>query len=300
MADFDELRRLIDRFCRTDRYQTEVPGLMLIRSTATTASIPSIYAPIFCVAAQGRKRVVQGDALFEYGVGDYILASLDLPVRGEIFEASPEKPYLAASVALDTTMLTDLLLESPAAAETVHPASGLAVNALTDDLLDPLIRLLHLLERPRDIPVLAPMIRREIHFRLLQGAQGATLRQIALSDSRLSQVRRAIDWIRRHFDQPLRVKALADVAGMSESSFHRHFKAATAMSPLQYQKQIRLQEARRLLVSRDADAARVGFAVGYESPSQFSREYRRLFGAPPGRDAAALRTSGIEPAHEAG
>jgi transcriptional regulator GlxA family with amidase domain len=167
--------------------------------------------------------------------------------------------------------------------------SSFGVGAVTPDLLDAWLRLLRLLDAPADVPVLAPLFEREILYRLLQGPQGAVLRQIALADSRLSQIRRAIAWIRDNFDRPMRVEALAEISGMSAASFHRHFKSATAMSPLQYQKTLRLQQARRLLIANQ-DASQAGFAVGYESASQFSREYARLFGSPPMRDAVRLRT----------
>ncbi|HEY2481307.1 MAG TPA: AraC family transcriptional regulator, partial [Caulobacteraceae bacterium] len=167
-------------------------------------------------------------------------------------------------------------------------AAAFAVSPVTAQLLDPWLRLLGLLDTPQDIPVLAPLLEREILYRLLQGPQGGVLRQIAKADSRHAQVRKAIGWIRVHYDRPLRVGELAHLAGMSAASFHRHFRSATAMSPLQYQKNLRLQEARKLLMA-DQDAARAGYAVGYESASQFSREYARLFGAPPARDAGRLR-----------
>ena len=186
-------------------------------------------------------------------------------------------------------MLAALITDLPDRAD--DNAQAFAVSPVTIDLLDPWLRFMKLLDTPADIPVLAPMLEREILYRLLQGPQGGALRQIARADSRLGQVRRAIAWIRDHYDQALRIEDLAAIAGMSAASFHRHFKAATAMSPLQYQKSLRLQEARRMLVTKQ-DAARVGYAVGYESASQFSREYARLFGAPPARDAMRLRREG--------
>ena len=285
----DGLRDLIAQHCDGGRCPTAIPRLTLLRSDAPTVPMGSIYQPVMCVIAQGRKRVMLGEKLFEYDAAKYLIVSIDLPVTGGVCEASPTAPYLALSLALDQTTLASLLLDLAERAHEDALTPGLAVTALTPDLLDPVVRLLGLLDRPRDIAVMAPLIEREILYRLLLGQQGALLRQIALADSRLSCVSRAITWIRRNFAEPFRIETVAEVAGMSPSSFHRHFKAVTTMSPLQFQKQIRLQEARRLLLTHHLDTANVGFSVGYDSPSQFSREYSRLFGAPPMRDAARLR-----------
>lgn len=245
-----------------------------------------MFRPRFCLVLQGAKEVTIGERRLRYDPNNYFIASLEVPASGCIIEASTQKPYVGLSMALDPSALAALLTDVPErpGAET----ASFAVSPVTAELLDPWVRLMRLLDTPRDIPILAPMLEREILYRLLQGPQGGALRQIARADSRLGQVRAAIAWIRDHFEQPLRIDALAAIAGMSAASFHRHFKAATAMSPLQYQKSIRLQEARRMLVTKQ-DAARVGYAVGYESASQFSREYARLFGAPPARDAERLR-----------
>jgi transcriptional regulator GlxA family with amidase domain len=203
-----------------------------------------------------------------------------------VIEASPAEPYIAVAMALDLECLTELLAEMPD--QPVADTAGFAVSAVTAPLLDAWARLIGLLDTPHDIPVLAPMLEREILYRLLQGPQGGIIRQAARADSRLGQIRQAIGWLRRHYDRPVRIETLAEVAGMSMASFHRHFRAATAMSPLQFQKSLRLQEARRLLIA-NADASRAGYAVGYESASQFRREYARMFGAPPARDAERLR-----------
>ena len=281
-----ELRDLLARHCHREITPTAVPGLTLSRADAATCLTPAIYHPLFCVVAQGRKRIFLGDQEFCYDPATYLIASMDLPVTGQVIEA----PCLGCTLTLDPGKLTALLLDiAPAATGNQTATTALEVNALEPDLLDPLLRLLRLLDRPQDIPVLAPLIEREILYRLLCGPRGTTLRQLARPDSRLSQVSRAIEAIRRRFDQPLRIGELARLTNMSATSFHRHFRAVTAMSPLQFQKQIRLQEARRRLLSQNVDAARVGFDVGYESASQFSREYRRLFGAPPRRDAAQVR-----------
>ena len=286
----DELSALLARHCHAAVTPTTVPGLTLSRADAPTEPAGVVYYPLFCVVARGRKRVFLGDEAFHYDPASYLVASVDLPVTGQVIEA----PYLGLTLALDPGRLAALLLELPPTAavgggRTTAATRALAVNALDDDLLDPLVRLLRLLDRPRDIPVLAPLLEREILYRLLLGPRGAMLRQLALPASRLSQIRRAIHAIQQRYAQPLRVAELARLAGMSAPAFHRHFRAVTNLSPLQFQKRLRLQEARRRLLGADADAARVGFDVGYESPSQFSREYRRHFGAPPGRDAVRVR-----------
>ena len=224
--------------------------------------------------------------MFRYDAGKYLAVSVELPVRGQVVEA----PYAALSIALDPVKVAGLILEMATPAPT-GSSTALEVHEAGPDLLDAILRLLRLLDRPDDIAVLAPMLEREVLWRLLQGPSGAMVRQIGLAESRLSQVNRAIQWLRANLAAPMQVEALARLAGMSPASFHRHFKAVTAMSPLQYQKQLRLQAARTLLLTQPGDVAGAGFSVGYDSASQFSREYARLFGAPPGRDAARLRAS---------
>ncbi len=280
-----ELCALITRHCHGDITPTPVPRLILSRSSVTTELSAAMYYPLLCVVAQGRKRIFLGHEEFRYDPNSYLVASVDLPVSGQVIEA----PCLGVTLALDPATLAALLLEMPPASSERTASKAMAVNPLEHDLLDPLVRLLRLLDQPGDIPVLAPLIEREILYRLLCGPRGAMLRQLALPSSQLSQVSRAIHVIRQRYAQQIRVDELARAAGMSATSLHRHFRAVTAMSPLQFHKRIRLQEARRLLLSQDVDAAHVSFDVGYESASQFSREYRRLFGAPPGRDAAQAR-----------
>jgi AraC-like DNA-binding protein len=291
----EELGALIERHCAARRWASPIPRVMLMRATAPSIPVASLCQPLLYVVAQGSKRVTLGEKVFDYDAAKYLVGSVDLPVTGEIREASVERPYLAMSLSLEPATLAAMLLDMPSDAEERKSMAGLAVSPLTADLLDAVVRLLRLLDRPPDIAMLAPLAEREILYRLLIGPQGPMLRQIALADSRLTQIARAICWIKQNYDRPLRVEALAEIAHMSSASFHRHFKAVTAMSPLQFQKRIRLQEARRRVLGLDADAASVGFAVGYESPSQFSREYSRLFGVAPGRDAARLRASGVDP-----
>jgi AraC-like DNA-binding protein len=285
-----ELCALIARHAGPGQTTTPLPGVRLIASAVPTEPINGIYEPAFAVVAQGAKRTMLGDKIFEYGAGKYLVVSVDLPIVGNVVRASNEEPYLAFVSTLKPAAIAALLLETATSDSGAAAPSGLAVSEASTELLDPIARLLRLLDRPDDVAVLGPMLEREILWRLLTGEQGGTVRQIGLADSRLSQVSRAIRWIRAHYAQTLRIEDLAQVAGMSASSFHRHFRAVTAMSPLQYQKQIRLQEARARLLADSEDVAAVGFAVGYDSPSQFSREYSRLFGASPGRDVARLRT----------
>jgi AraC-like DNA-binding protein len=281
----NELCALIDRHCPGHLTPTAIPRLTLSRSNAATDLAPAIYTPLFCVIAQGRKRIFLGGESFNYDPTSYLVTSADLPVTGQVLEG----PALGLMLALDAAIIADLLLQMKAASTGKTPLKALAVSSLEGDLLDPVLRLLRLLDQPRDIPLLAPLIEREILYRLLLGPRGEMLRQLALPSSDLSRISRAINVIRSQYHEPLRVEELAQLAGMSAPSFHRHFRAITAMSPLQFQKKIRLQEARRLLLTRHADAASIGFDVGYESPSQFSREYRRMFGAPPGRDTSRVR-----------
>jgi AraC-like DNA-binding protein len=287
-----QLRDLVLRHAEGPRTQTAIPRVVIsVGRHATTHPVPSVYEPMLCVVLQGAKEVMIGERQLHYDPASCFIGTLELPASGCVVKASPEEPYLALSLALDRDGLAGLLSELPPGSRPDAEAAGFGVCPVTPQLLDVCLRLLSLLDEPQAIPVLVPLLEREILYRLLQGPHGEILRQVARSDSRLFQIRQAIAWIRTHFDQPLRIEALAELSGMSPASFHRHFKAATAMSPLQYQKQLRLQEARKLLIGRQ-DAARAAYAVGYESPSQFSREYARLFGAPPARDAVRLRGEG--------
>lgn len=259
-------------------------------STSPTQPVNGVYEPAFVLVAQGAKRTVLGEKVFEYGAGQYLVVSVDLPIVGQVIRASADEPYLAFAITLNPAAIAALLLEVAAGDRGAVEPSGLAVSEASTDLLDPIARLLRLIDRPDDVAVLGPMLQREILWRLLGSEQGAMVRQIGLADSRLSQISRAIQWIRAHYAETLRIEGLAQVASMSTSTFHRHFRAVAAMSPLQYQKQIRLQEARARLITDAKDVAAVGFDVGYDSPSQFSREYSRLFGVPPGKDMKRLRT----------
>jgi AraC-like DNA-binding protein len=285
---FDALIPLVDRnYLRFGR-ETPLDGLLLNRAETPSGLIRSVYRPSFCVVVQGAKVSVLGDQSFCYRAGEGLLASIDVPVTAWISEASPNRPYLAFSLAIDLAMVAELLAEQSEALANGAPLSALTTTELDSDLCDPLMRLFALLDAPRDLAVLAPLIRREIVWRLLRGGLGATLRQIGLAESHAARIGRATAFIRNRFAEPLRVADLAALAHMSVPSFHRRFKAVTTLTPLQFQKQIRLQEARRLLLV-EGDVASVGYATGYQSPSQFTRDYRRLFGVSPGRDGAAMR-----------
>jgi AraC-like DNA-binding protein len=282
------LRALAVRHAKGRRTETAIPRVTITTMNEVTEHQFGLFQPMVCLILQGAKEVMIADRVLRYDPACYFVASMEVPASGCIAQASADAPYVGVTLALDRDMLAALLPDAQTPVGEAAPSS-FGVGAVTPDLLDAWLRLLRLLDAPADVPVLAPLFEREILYRLLQGPQGAVLRQIALADSRLSQIRRAIAWIRDNFDRPMRVEALAEISGMSAASFHRHFKSATAMSPLQYQKTLRLQQARRLLIANQ-DASQAGFAVGYESASQFSREYARLFGSPPMRDAVRLRT----------
>lgn len=285
-ADRDQLealRAIVAGHGREGATETSVPGLTLHIESDPEVVTYVVYEPVLALIVGGAKRTLLGGHVFEVSAGDYVAVSVDLPASGEVLEA----PYSALTLALDLNALADLMTDLP------RPAPGLVLGLNIEragpELLDPLLRLVRLLDRPQDIPILAPMIEREIFWRLLQSPSGVMVRQIALADSRLSQVNRAVTWLRRHYAEPVPIERLARLAGMSPASFHRHFKAVTAMSPLQYQKRIRLQTARARLLAQPGDVAGVGLGVGYESPTQFSREYARHFGFPPARDVARIR-----------
>ena len=283
------LRDMIMTHCTQASRVTSIQGLTLFRSeTGTNVSTQVTYAPMVCLIAQGCKEVTLGDEVFKYDAAKYLVTSVDLPIRGNIRSASKQRPYLALSLALDLEEMSLLPARVPAEASFASSSRGLAVLQMTPEMLEAFVRLLRLLGRPAEIPHLAPLIVQEILYRLMTGPHSSHLRQVAMRGSQTQQVIEAVSWIRRNYAKPFRMTDLLDVSRMSAPSLHRHFKALTAMSPLQYQKQIRLQEARRLLVTQGIDASTAAFAVGYESPSQFSREYARHFGVPPRRDAGRL------------
>jgi len=271
-------------------FTTAVPGLSLFRREEPTGPMTGMYEPSICMVAQGAKRVVLGDDTYVYDARHYLITSVHLPTVVQIIEASRERPYLGLKLKLDQREISQLMSDSNLPPpRTQQSTRGMAVGAVTLPLVTAFQRLIDLLGEEQDIPILAPVIQREIIYRLLVGDQGARLRQIAAAGSQSQQIARAIEWLKGNFARQLRIDDLAEQARMSTSTFHHHFRSMTALSPLRYQKQLRLQEARRLMLAERMDAATAAFQVGYESPSQFSREYSRLFGASPLRDITNLR-----------
>ncbi|MET9482140.1 AraC family transcriptional regulator [Streptomyces sp. NPDC006638] len=299
MDPLDEMRTLLLGQARADM-TTAIDGVRACRFDRTDTPAPGMSGTVLAVIAQGRKRLALGERLYEYGPGQYLVASADLPVTGHVVDAGdtgdggdtrdPRRPTLGFGMTLRPEAIAELLLEAdphdlPAPADTAVPP-GIAVSEAPPPLLDAVVRLLRLLDRPADRKILAPMVKREILWHLLRGEQGAAIRQLGLADSGLAHINRAVRRIRENYADPFRVEDLARLAGMSVSAFHRNFQTVTGMSPIQFQKRIRLQEARLLLAGRPSDISGVGLRVGYDSPSQFSREYRRLFGTPPSKDTS--------------
>jgi AraC-like DNA-binding protein len=284
-----DLAARIDRLAVVDGdHETAIPGLNLFRTSQPVSPKCGIYSSTLTLVAQGSKQVILAGERYDYDQANYLVTSIDLPVIYSVADASPELPCLCVVWRLDPARIAELMtadLPPPKASA----GRGMSISPLSPELLDAMLRLVRLLDTPADIPVLAPLIERELLYRLIVSEQGTRLRQIAMSGSQTQQISRAVDWLRQHYTTPLRINELARTVNMSVSSLHHHFKAITAMSPLQYQKLLRLQEARRLLLTEQCDAASAAHRVGYESPSQFSREYSRFYGAPPLRDVAQLR-----------
>ncbi|OLP60558.1 AraC family transcriptional regulator [Xaviernesmea oryzae] len=271
--------------------RAEMPRVEIYRVTQPTKLLPEIYQPFVSLILQGSKRLMIGTQVLDYAAGNTFVASVALPAIGEVIEASVAVPYLAVLLRFDLTVIADLLRDVPGSMDVPHQQS-FRVDPASDDLVDAWLRMMRLMDRPDDIAVMAPLLEREILFRLLQGPQGVVLRQAATAEGRFSQIRATLSWVRTNYARPFQVEDLADMANMSPSAFHRRFKASTGLSPLQYQKHLRLYEARRILFAQPGDVAAVAFAVGYESLSQFTREYARLFGAPPASDIRDLRAPG--------
>ncbi|MBU4433131.1 MAG: AraC family transcriptional regulator [Alphaproteobacteria bacterium] len=267
-------------------------GLFLIRRDEPSQPLHVAQRPSFWLVVQGRKCLSIGDDDLHYGVGDCLLVALDLPVTSRITQASPAEPHLCVGMAINPASLAELVSRAPTPAP--NPAlsqsrRGVAVHAASPDLLDAMLRLLRLLDHPADLAAMGPLIEQEILWRLLNGPDGARLLRVAMGEGQSGRVAKAVSWLREHFAQPLLIEALAERVCMSESSLHHHFKAVTNLTPMQYQKQLRLYEARRLMLAEGLDVGAAGYSVGYQSPSQFSREYRRFYGLPPARDIEALR-----------
>lgn len=278
-----------------EQFDAPIDGLHLFRQEQPSEHMVCMVEPSIGLVVQGAKAVELGDRTFRYDPQHLLVTSLDVPARMQVLQASRQRPYLGLALKLDLRVLGELMLQcKPSPVEPVAGA-GISVTPVTKPLTDALRRLVSLLDEPDARDVLAPLALREVYFRILTGGQGARLRQIVSTGSQGFRIARAIDWLKDHFRQPMQVEQLADLAKMSPSAFHHHFKQLTAMSPLQYQKRLRLHEARRLMLSEGQDAAAAAFQVGYESPTQFSREYARLFGAPPRRDVERLRVPAPAP-----
>lgn len=270
---------------------TRIPRVDICVGQGSTDKTPCLYRSMICFILQGSKRVAINNHLLSYDSEQYLISALDLPLSGQILDTDEGQPYVAVSLVLDPAILAQLAVTIPAVSESEQKGMGITINPMTSSLRDTLLRLLSLLDTPADIPVLGPMVERELLYRLLQGPQGRLLRQIAQPDGALGSIRRAVAWIRDNYSVRLRIEALCDASGMSRASLHRHFRSMTGLSPVQYQKQLRLQEARQLLLAGEHRASDVAYAVGYESASQFSREYLRQFGTPPARDVRQIRES---------
>jgi AraC-like DNA-binding protein len=287
-----ELAAMIDRITVTDgAHETAIPRFLLARASHMQHPVHAMHEPAFCVLAQGSKRVLLGDEVYVYDSSQYLVVSQNLPVSGQVIDASPEAPYLGLRLSFDVKDIAALALDLQLGETLPKTPSqrGIFTGELSTTLLEPLLRLAKLLDTPEDVPALAPLITREILYRLLRSDDGWRLAQMAVVDSHSQRIAQAISMLSQRFQEPLRVEELADEVHMSVSSLHQHFKAVTAMSPLQFQKQLRLQESRRIMISEHVDAATAGHRVGYESQSQFNREYSRFFGLPPARDVKRLR-----------
>jgi AraC-like DNA-binding protein len=287
---YAQIADLVARHAKDDSPESVIDGLFVTRRCSPSGRLHIDQRPSFWLVAGGRKCLTVGDQELHYGVGDCLLVALDLPATARIIQASEAEPHLCVGVAINPARLAELIGRLPErASATPSGMRGVAVTPASPELLDATLRLLRLLDRPRDAAAMAPLIEQEILYRLLSGPCGARLLHIAMAEGQGQRVTRAVAWLREHFATPLRIEVLAEQVGMSESSLHHHFKAVTGMTPMQYQKQLRLYEARRLMLVEGLDVGAAGYKVGYQSPSQFSREYRRLYGLPPARDVEALR-----------
>ena len=296
-ANREELVERIGRAMREDGTTQPFPGLHLYRRSSPLELLHGVSEPSVAVIAQGSKEVLLGENRYRYGPSQYLLATVELPTIRRVLEASKERPYLSLRLELAPTLVGSVMLEAGHSSHSSLPGRadvrGIDVSLLDANLLDAFVRLTRLLDAPAEAPVLLPLITREIVYRLLMGEQGARLRHLAILGGYTPHIARAVARLRQDFDQPLRIERLARELGMSVSGFHHHFKAVTAMSPSQFQKQLRLQEARRLMLGEDLDAASAAYRVGYHDASHFNREYKSLFGVPPMRDVQRLREGAL-------
>jgi AraC-like DNA-binding protein len=281
----DELRDIVMR-AGSRWTDTGIPRVQMVRSEGCA---DQVYEPMLHLVLQGSKSLSIGEQNLRFDEARYFVVPVHVPATGEV-QPDGAAPYLAVSLKLDPTIIASLMAEMHSVGTTPNP-TGFAVSTASPELIDAWLRMMRLIDRPNEAPILAAMIEREILFRVLIGPQGDKLREVACADSRLAQVRPAIDWIRDNFAETIQAEALAGMTGMSVAAFYRHFKAVTSMAPIQYQKRLRLLKARRLLLFETHDVGKIAYAVGYESASQFSREYARMFGLPPGRDAARFKVA---------
>jgi AraC-like DNA-binding protein len=296
-ANRDELVEQISQTIRTDGTIEPLKGLHFNRASSPSECFHNVSIPAFCVIAQGRKEVLLGSDRYQYDPMHYLLGTVELPIASRILEATQENPYLGLRLDLDPTLVGSVMVEAGyPSAQRGASVKAIDVSPLDANLLDAVVRLVRLLDSPTEAHVLVPLIKREIIYRLLMGEQGARLCQIAVLGGYTHHIARAVDRLRKDFNQPLRIESIARDLGMSVSGFHHHFKSVTAMSPLQFQKQLRLQEARRLMLGQNLDATSAAYQVGYDDASHFNREYKRLFGAPPMRDVERLREDARETA----
>ena len=293
-AHREELVERIARAMREDGTAQPLQGLHLSRSSLPLKPVHSVVEPSVCVIAQGSKEVLLGESRYQYDPSHYLLATVELPRVSQVLEASKERPYLSLRLELDPALVSSVMVEAGHASPRDHAeVRAIDVSPLDGNLLDAFVRLVRLLDSPAEAQVLLPLITREIIYRLLMGEQGSRLRHLAIFGGYTPHIARAVERLRQDFDQPLRIEGLARELGMSVSGLHHHFKAVTAMSPLQFQKRLRLQEARRLMLGEDLDAASAAYRVGYHDASHFNREYKSLFGVPPMRDVQRLREEAL-------
>ena len=296
-ANREELVERILRILPEDGHAQPLPGVHLHRSSLPLEPVHSLVEPSFCVIAQGSKEVLLGEGRYQYDPSHYLISTVEMPRVSQILEASKERPYLSFRLVLDPALVGSVMVEAGQASPPGHvDVSAIDVSQLDVNLQDAVLRLVRLLDSPAEAPVLTPLITREIIYRLLIGQQGARLRHLAILGGYTPIIARAVEQLRQEFDQTLRIEDLARELGMSVSGLHHHFKAVTSLSPLQFQKQLRLQEARRLMLSEDFDAASAAYRVGYHDASHFNREYKSLFGVPPMRDVQRLRDKVLESA----
>jgi AraC-like DNA-binding protein len=291
-ANQSELIERLSKLMPDNGHQEIAPGVLLSRASTPSERLYGVSRPSFCVIGQGAKEVYAGESIYRYDAEKFLIATVELPIIARVVEASIGKPYLAMRLNLDHSVVSSLMVESgtpiPPASES---AKAISVSSLDSELLDATVRFVRLLESPGDANILGAAVRREITFRLLQGEQGQRLQQLPALGNHSNRIARAIHHLRKEYNRPLSIEALAKDLGMSSSGFHHHFKAVTELSPLQYQKQLRLQEARRLLLNDSLDVSKAGFQVGYDNPSHFSRDYKKHFGKAPLHDVESIRSS---------